>query len=228
MKIKIEMELPRWLSRTILIGIPIAIVAIGAWVYAGVPNTFTAGDKLTAQKLNDNFAAVATPPGTVVAFLGPTPPSGWLAADGSMIDSQVVPQYAALVAVLRAAGSVFQGAGLSQAELPDLRGMFLRGVGTNATRMTAAGTAFSGGQIGDYQQDQLQGHYHTYRTSTGAGAMGSPYLMAATGATRQAVDGTDPSKVDLLGPSADGVSGTPRVGSETKPASYSVAYIIKY
>jgi hypothetical protein len=58
MKIKIEMELPRWLSRTILVGIPVAIVAIGAWVYAGVPNTFTAGNVLTAKQLNDNFKAL--------------------------------------------------------------------------------------------------------------------------------------------------------------------------
>ena len=45
MRIKIEMELPRWLSRLILVGIPIAIVAIGAWVYAGV-KTFNPGDKI--------------------------------------------------------------------------------------------------------------------------------------------------------------------------------------
>ena len=83
MKIKIEMDLPRWLSRLILIGIPVAVVAIAAWVYAGVPNTFNAGDTLSAQKLNANFAVVATPPGTVVAFAGPVVPTEWLLCDGS-------------------------------------------------------------------------------------------------------------------------------------------------
>jgi hypothetical protein len=37
MKIHIEKDLPRWLSRAILVVIPPTIAAIGTWVYAGVP-----------------------------------------------------------------------------------------------------------------------------------------------------------------------------------------------
>jgi len=153
MKLKIEMELPRWLSRTILIGIPVALVAIGAWVYAAVPNSFSAGDILTAKKLNDNFAALqtaidqATPPGTVVAFAGPVVPTGWLLCNG---DAKSRSTYAALFAAI---GTVHgAGDGASTFNLPDYRGRFLRGVDGASGRdpdSTSRSAAGDGGNSGD-------------------------------------------------------------------------------
>jgi hypothetical protein len=50
MKIKIEIDMPRWLSRTMLVGIPITIVAIGAWVFAEVPNSLCGSQTESASE----------------------------------------------------------------------------------------------------------------------------------------------------------------------------------
>ena len=138
MRIKIEMELPRWLSRLILVGIPIAIVAIGAWVYAGV-KTFNPGDKLTATDLNDSFTALqnaisanAVPAGTVVAFAGSVVPAGWLLCDGSLVSRT---QYPALFAAIQVSFGL--GDAVSTFGLPDYRGRFLRGLDASGTNVPA-------------------------------------------------------------------------------------------
>jgi len=58
MHIKIDMEIPRWLSRLLLVSTTAGIIVAATWVHAAVPNTFRPGDTLSAQKINDNFAAL--------------------------------------------------------------------------------------------------------------------------------------------------------------------------
>jgi hypothetical protein len=63
MKLKIyvlDLEVPAHTKRrAIFVGIPLAVILGGAaLVYAGVPNTFTTGDVLSAQLMNANFSAL--------------------------------------------------------------------------------------------------------------------------------------------------------------------------
>jgi microcystin-dependent protein len=224
MKIKIEMDLPRWLSRAILVAVPVVIVAIGAWVFAGVPNTFTAGQTVSAQKLNDNFAAVATPPGTVVAFAGTNLPSGWLLCDGSAVNRTT---YAGLFGAIGIAHG--GGDGVATFNLPDYRGRFLRGVDGAAGRdpdsanraapqtgvaIVTGGPGNTGNSVGSVQGDALASHTHNAVHTHGA--------YAAAGNQFTAISDIDGDTLTTYIPTQ------PFGGSETRPRNVAVTFIIKY
>lgn len=79
MKIQVDIDLkvPRSVRNAALVVIPVVVLlATTAIVRAGVPNIFATGETLSAQQMNDNFVAVTTPPGTIVAFGSPIPPAG--------------------------------------------------------------------------------------------------------------------------------------------------------
>lgn len=160
-------------------------------------------------------AIYAVPTGTVVAFTGNTPPTGWLICDGTNYDKNTYPDLYNLI------GITYGGVLGANFNVPDYRGMFLRGAGANGLQTDATGVAFNGGVIGNYQADKFQAHHHTtqYEFWRYAGVNRIPDA-GTTMATANS---------DLIGdPESDGINGTPRTGSETKPASYSVNYIIKY
>ena len=104
-------------------------------------------------------AALFVPPGAVMPFASAVTPSGWLAANGNVVPNGIgtvqgiTANFAALFAVV---GTTYGAAGT----LPDLRGYFVRGSGTNSDG-TAAGT------FGAKQADEFKSHTHT--GSTGAG-----------------------------------------------------------
>jgi microcystin-dependent protein len=82
----------------------------------------------------ENWLRSVVPAGTVIAFAGATPPSGWLLCDGSAISRST---YSALFeAISTAHGS---GDGSTTFTLPDYRGTFLRGR-VNVTTITGSGT----------------------------------------------------------------------------------------
>ena len=102
---------------------------------------------------------VETPPGAIMPFAGATAPDGWLLCDGNESESfQPLPDgpgtfqgktadFSRLYAVLSNTYGAF-------GKLPDLRGYFIRGFGTNAD-----GTA-SHNTRGAKQDDAFQGHKH--------------------------------------------------------------------
>lgn len=109
---------------------------------AGVVNTKAAKDYVDAQLLR------AAPPGAVISFARSTPPTGWLAADGSALSRTV---YANLFAVI---GTVFgAGDGATTFNLPDGRGEVIRGWDNG--RGLDAGRVF-----GSIQESQNKEHAH--------------------------------------------------------------------
>jgi microcystin-dependent protein len=228
MKIKIEMDLPHWLSRPILVGIPVAVVAIGAWVYADVPNSFKAGETVSAQKLMDNFAAVATPPGTVVAFAGSVVPAGWLLCDGSPVSRT---QYAALFAATAIAFGT--GDGVNTFNLPDLRAAGVRGVGASAQFVRNATVA-----LGQVINDQMQGHRHSFARGDNSEQFPPPSVTflwssgtwtSASGNLNNAViEDSNASSIAIGNPYADLANGTPRTGPENTGKAIGLNYIIKH
>ena len=122
-------------------------------------------------KLNLNFDAIDTllrqvcPPGTVLPFAGANAPAGFLLCDGSAVSRT---EYAELFAVIGTTWGA--GNGSTTFNLPDLRGVFLRGVD--------GGRGFDPGRVlGSLQQDDLKSHTHTGTTSQA----GSHTHSASTG-----------------------------------------------
>lgn len=99
-----------------------------------LPNTFTAGTPARAAEVNANFTfvmdqlALLVPAGTVLPYAGDTAPAGFLLCDGAAVSRTT---YAALFAVVQSRFGA--GDGSTTFNLPDLRGMFVRGA-TNVPR----------------------------------------------------------------------------------------------
>ena len=160
--------------------------------------------------------AYLAPSGTINPFAGTAAPTGWLACDDSAVSRTT---YATLFTAIGETWGV--GNGSTTFNLPDLRGVFLRGAGTAGTLTDAAGDKFAGGAVGATANDKFQGHWHD---------MGYEALSEGTGGTffsaHSDTDGTNGNK-PIKDPSTDTVNGTPRTGAETQPVNASVLYIIK-
>lgn len=94
-------------------------------------------------------ASAATPPSAVAYFARSTPPAGWLKANGAAVSRAT---YAALFAAI---GTTFGGGdGSTTFNLPDLRGVFPRGLDD--------GRGIDGGRgLGSFQDSQNLAHTHT-------------------------------------------------------------------
>ena len=173
------------------------------------------------------------PVGTILPFAGATIPEGWLLCDGIAVRRDL---YADLFAVI----GINWGYGDASAtfNLPDLRGQFLRGVANgNAndpdrdSRIAFLPGGNTGDNVGTYQLDAFQGHYHRIEDSSNNVPLTA--FAFSTGSTDR-VSFQDISNWDkdthfnartIYG---DGVNGEPRVTSETRPQNAYVNYIIKY
>jgi microcystin-dependent protein len=154
---------------------------------------------VTSDKLN--AAVIFVPSGAVMAFAMNSAPSGWLAANGSAVSRTL---YAALFAAI---GTTYgAGDGSTTFTLPDLRGYFVRGSGTNSDG------AASGG-FGDKQADSFANHNHTI---TSGQQNGSSSGCGANNTYQKAND-------TACGLGTTGSSG----GTETRPKNIAMLYCIK-
>jgi microcystin-dependent protein len=179
---------------------------------------------VTSDKLN--AAVIFVPSGGIMAFAMNSAPSGWLAANGSAVSRTL---YAALFAAI---GTTYgAGDGSTTFALPDLRGYFVRGSGTNSDG-TASGT------FGAKQSHMFQTHEHSASSSavgdhthstgqTGTGtrqdaplSSGTIYIIGA-GSTSTGAAGAHNHTITVGSPN----SGT--TGSETRPSNIAMLYCIK-
>jgi len=172
------------------------------------------------------FANNGTPAGGVIAFAGTNPPAGWLLCDGSAV---LRTTYARLFAAVGTAWG--SGDGTTTFNLPDLRGLFLRGVNGARTNFTNVGTTpvdpdvfsrtsgltggNSGNTVGSLQADELFSHTHLQRTDR----LG---YNNASGAFKYSAN--------LSSTPFENMSGMLQNtgGNETRPKNAYVNYIIKY
>ena len=128
-------------------------------------------------------------------------PSGWLAADGSAVSRST---YATLFAAISTTHG--SGDGSTTFNLPDLRGIFVRGSGSQ----TISGTTYSG-TFAAKEQDAFKSHQHTtgYQNIT-TGGYGSN-----NGST-------------FASPTATGTNTSAIGGTETRPANIALLYCIKF
>ncbi len=175
-----------------------------------------------ASSLIQEVADALCPPGTIVAFGGPNIPSGWLLCDGRSLPATDT-NYSRLFAAI---GTSWGGAG-STFNIPDLRGMFLRGV--NGVRMGAyadpnipsrvapAPGGNAANAVGSVQPGGLAPHNHPldktiyvhYRSFSGAS--GSDWPLKNSGDVYSTA-------------TANNVT----AASETRPNNAYIHYIIKY
>jgi microcystin-dependent protein len=105
----------------------------------------------------------SVPIGTILAYGGTKEPEGWLLCDGRKVDCREYPD------LYNAIGTSFGGEKDKYLNLPDLRGMFLRGVDSGANRDPDASTrdwqaegGNKGDSVGSVQTDKTREHTHQY------------------------------------------------------------------
>jgi microcystin-dependent protein len=240
---KIHPHMKKWGLRLGIVGA--LMVAAGAVAYAGGLVTWSAGQTLTAADLNTNFSYLqgqitqlqqqGVPPGTIAAFAGPVVPSGWLLCDGAPVSRTT---YASLFAAI---GTVHgNGDGASTFNLPDYRGMFLRGVDGDAgrdpdkaMRTAVAQGANVGDEVGSMESSATALPHTAFGTST-AGShthtiAGGGYNSGG-GQVGTFPGGTPFALNQIVAQAAGDHNHTVNTGgdSETRPVNAYVNYIVKY
>jgi microcystin-dependent protein len=168
---------------------------------SGITSNELASDSVITSKILDGSVTQAkasnmlVPAGAVMAFAMNAAPTGWLAADGSAVSRTT---YATLFAAVSTIYGV--GDGSTTFNLPDLRGYFVRGSGTNGDG-TAAGT------FGAKQADELKSHTHSTSPIASAGSQ----VPAGSG-------------FGIIGSGVTGATG----GAETRPKNIAMLYCIKH
>lgn len=181
--------------------------------------TYTAGTGISIDGSNKISTTHGVPAGSIMAYGGATPPDGWLLCDGATKSSSQYPELFAAI------GNNWGSGGSGSFKLPDLRGLFLRGVNetTNndldAENRVSKNGSNAGNQVGSYQADQFQGHFHN-------GSITFASSQPGTGAAAGTSSRFDvPGVLDAV---TDGKNDAPRTGKETRPKNVYVLYIIKY
>jgi len=175
---------------------------------AAAPTVVVADNEITTAKILDanvtlaKLAAVVQnallPAGAVQAFAMNSAPTGWLAADGTAVSRST---YAALFTAI---GTTYgAGDGSTTFALPDLRGYFVRGSGTNSDG-TAAGT------FGSKQADDFKSHSHGNVRKLSSDGAGIASVAAGT------APATSTTFTDSTG------------GTETRPKNIAMLYCIKF
>lgn len=163
------------------------------------------------------------PIGTVISYVGAAASlqnlmtQGWLVCNGNSVSKVTYPD------LFLSIGTSFGGDGAPNFNLPDLRGMFLRGIDMGASRDpdVAARTPQEpngnhGDAVGSRQSDQLRNHQHNWDHNF--------FLIGDAGsdiAVQQPVD--SPRLQNHRGPTTNIDGG----GNETRPANVYVYYLIK-
>jgi len=206
----------------------------------------------TSARLVQEFQEALNPPGTIVAFGGTNIPGGWLLCDGS---PRFVTNYPKLFAAIQTAwGTGYtNGVKIADFNVPDLRGVFLRGVSGSSTndpdkngRLASGIGGNSQNDVGSFQDHKLQVHSHQWgdvvssattiyrlvRSYTSSAPSAGLVTILSNGAYGDA-DGSSGSRDDYLTPINGATlytSPTSTIGQsgETRPRNAYVHYIIKY
>lgn len=166
--------------------------------------------------------------GMIAPFAGPAEkiPAGWLLCDGHAISrSEYINLYNAI-------GTAWgEGNGSTTFNLPDLRGMFLRGVSGESGNDSDADSRVmlvnnggnTGNNVGSYQGDAI-------RNITGSthGSWASPSCAGAFYSTSDSAPGTFYSWSNVWNRIAFDASRVVPTGGDNRPKNVYVTYIIKY
>lgn len=182
----------------------------------GIKGKVPMGQFVSTQTASDS------PLGTIIAYMGITPPDGFLACDGSTYN---IADYTALAThIMNEFGSYnyFGGDGTTTFAVPDLRGEFLRGTGTNAHSGQG-----NGANVGTHQ-DATE-HPEVYAWSDNQ--IGVSVRNHTTNVTNNGPQKEETRPVARAGGvyvSATPFTGTGTASYTSRPTNTSVLYCIKY
>lgn len=168
---------------------------------------------VTSAKLNSSVILVPT--GAVMPFAMNSAPTGWLAANGAEY-SKSNSTYLALftaIGILYGETNGSGGVGTTHFRVPDLRGYFVRGAGTNDDGTTS-------GAFGVKQADAFQDHNHGLICGTGGSA------PSTNGALGKGIDSLDSNNTNLMYMAS--VQAANRTAAETRPKNIAMLYCIKF
>ena len=197
-----------------------SLIALGA-----VGSNQLATGTINSSHLSPSFALdTVIPPGTIQAFAGSTIPQGWLLCDGRSTNRTDLPR------LFQAIGTGWGNStgGTNTFNLPDLRGVFLRGVNGSRSdqwsdpepnppqRNNPYANGNSGNQVGSFQLDALKNHNHTFaRRNDVSGASAGAFYA-------------DNGGQGYVNPFNDGLINVAGDSIESRPRNAYVNYIIKY
>ncbi len=212
---------PAGVQRPRVGAVPYAIQAEGitggvasAQVMGAIPATQVSSGSTTVQQRLDALET-NVPPGTIVAYAGTDSPIGYLLCDGAALPRAT---YAALFSKI---GETYgAGNGTTTFNVPNAKGVFLRGEGSQVI----SGDTYSAAAKGGLQGDMFRAHNH------GGGNHGH-----SMGAIDISGGGYNPNGAYLGKPGANNagfLNGSGNIisvegGPETRPANLVVTYYIK-
>ena len=188
-------------------------------VNSSIANDSISGDKIHGGTISgselDSSVSFPSFVGMIASFAMSSAPTGWIVCNGAEYAiADYGDLYTAIGTTWGALTNGSGGAGSTHFRVPDLRGAFLRGIGTGTIN---GRNKVAGPVIGAMQEDQFQGHGHNMRIYYGTAAYGPRY------GDNQSFTNTVPIRepVELN-------NGPVRYGDETYPYNATVEYCIKY
>ncbi|MCP3921898.1 MAG: hypothetical protein GY714_04855 [Desulfobacterales bacterium] len=174
---------------------------------------------------SDSSGNITSQAGFVMPWPTSLVPSGFLSCNGASVSRTT---YAELFAVI---GTEYGSLDSENFNLPDYRGEFLRGWNDgsgsdpDANDRDPRGDGVTGDNIGTQQDDTFQGHWHDVRREKQ-----NNHIVDYNGSySGTGVSGEFGSRDRAIAKEAitDGLNGTPRTSSETRPRNIYVQFIIK-
>lgn len=212
-----------------LASVPFALVA---------QTTDRAAVAALAESLIPELTKALNPPGTIITYAGAVtdngalsePVPGYLLCNGAVIDATTSSgKYAALKTALAEAWGNGADANANTVNLPDLRGVFLRGWNggaddgfkdpdvSDALRIARKEGGNTGDKVGSFQRDEFKNHNH-HRNPRNV----TEHRMTSEVGGGWGMDGG--RSHHQISESVTGSVG----GSETRPKNANVVYLIKY
>lgn len=208
------------------------------------PLTVTSGTKvinLNADKLDDQDGQWWMPPAAIMPFARPTAPAGWLKCDGSPISRTGI--YADLFAAISTTYGV--GDGSTTFNVPDLRGVFIRGYNDGSLTSPDSGRAFnatvqpaanlshthSASQPTHNHTATDSGHAHAIPFANGSGGASYTPIAALQGQNTASAANTVSSTANIT---VANVATPPVITvvadgtTEARPVNIALLYCIKY
>ena len=183
-------------------------------------------DPITGEIGDSDLGGVdSTPAGTIISFAGSTAPEGYIICDGSEVSRT---DYADLYAAI---GDIYgSGDGSTTFKVPDLRGEFLRGTGTNGHANQG-----NGNDVGVHQDGTIHVRVDTYNSQGGTSAIANwigGYTLNNSHLYPTNVDTSAGSSYGLSYSTSNYTTSSSFVGKwnsyTSRPTNTSVLYCIKY
>lgn len=147
---------------------PLASPALTGTPTAPTPTAGDSSTQIATTAFVGAQVASSTPAGAVLSFAMNTAPTGWLECDGAAIDRT---NYATLFTAI---GTTFgEGDGSTTFNIPDLRGVFVRGWANAKLNAGDDGIYDAGRNFGTEQADAFKAHSHTFKGATGSSGSGT-------------------------------------------------------